>query len=78
MSTYIYDLNADEKKLYNRSKRMFYYYLNQILSPEVKIISKSTLVVPETLESVYDNFFLKWKNKIIVYKIHSNNFERIV
>lgn len=78
MSIYIYDLSADNKKNYNRVKRMFYYYLNQILTSNVKIISKSTLIVPENMEPIFDEFFMKWDGKISVYKIHTSNFEKIV
>lgn len=78
MPIYLYDLLASNHKTYNRSKRMFYYYLNQLITNEVKFITKSTLLVPRNLESNFDEFFNKWKNKIIVYKIYSEEVSKIV
>jgi len=74
MPIYIYDILAPNNKSYNRIKRMFYYYLTQIQTPEVKFITKSTLFVPKNLESLFDGFFMKWKNKLVVYKIFSEEF----
>ena len=78
MPIYIYDIKVKNKKAYNRIKRMFYYYLNQILSSEIKIKTKSTLVVPKNLESVFDDFFRRWEGKIEVYKIAGETLSRFI
>ena len=75
---YLYDINAKNKKEFNRTKRMFYYYLNQLDLKKDFWKTKSALCVSPKLEKSLDLFFKRFKGFIKVYKIYSESIEEFL
>lgn len=74
---YLYDLKAKNKKKFNRTKRMFYYYLNRLPLPKEYWKSKSALSIPPKLEKTMDSFFKQFRNEVVVYKLHTQSIEEL-
>jgi hypothetical protein len=74
---YLYDLNAKDKKKFNRVKRLFYYHLNQLPLKKELWKTKSALAVKPKLEKIMDVFFKKFSKNIIVYKATCVSIEQI-
>lgn len=74
---YIYDIKAKNKRKFNRTKRRFYYHLNKLPISKESWKTKSTITTKPKLEKLFDNFFKKFKNDVIVYKLRSSSIERI-
>ena len=71
---YIYDLNAKNKKIFNRNKRKFYYHLNKIPLPIDSWKTKSTIVISQTnLEKTLDIFFKKFASFCTCYKFETSS-----
>lgn len=74
---YIYDIKAKDKKKFNRTKRLFYYYLGKLQIKKELWKTKSSLVVPPKLEKTMDIFFKRFRRDIIVYKIVAETIEEL-
>lgn len=74
---YFYDIKAKNKKKFNRTKRLFYYYLNKLPLQKEFWKSKSVLAVPLKLEKPLDSFFKQFKNEVIVYKLRAETIEEL-
>ena len=66
---YIYDLKAKNKKSFNRTKRLFYYHMNQLPLKKNFWKTKSALTVPLKHERMMDRFFKRFGRKVVVYKV---------
>jgi hypothetical protein len=75
---YIYDLNAKDKKKFNRTKRLFYYHLNKLQLNKEYWKSKSALCVELKLEKKLDLFFRRFNEDVVVYKIYTKNIEQLI
>lgn len=67
---YLYDIKAKNKKLFNRTKRMFYYRINRLPITKDAWKTKSTLVLSKKHERMMDSFFKSFGNKVEVYKTY--------
>jgi len=74
---YLYDIKAKNKKKFNRTKRMFYYYLNKLSIKKDRWKSKSAIAVETNMEKTMDHFFKKFGKKIIVYKVMAETIEEL-
>jgi len=74
---YLYDVKAKNKKEFNRTKRRFYYWLNQLLPKKDAWKTKSVVLVPGKHEKALDEFFCSFKGKIIVYKAIIQSIEEL-
>ena len=74
---YIYDIKAKNKKKFNRTKRLFYYYLHKIDLGPGFWKTKSTIAVNPGKEKVMDGLFKKFGKSIEVYKIIAETIEEI-
>ena len=74
---YIYDIFAKDKRLFNRTKRMFYYYLNKLPLSKDVWKSKSTIAVSPTAERMMDSFFSQFGSRLVVYKIRAQSIEQL-
>jgi hypothetical protein len=77
MLLYLYDLKIKGKNPYNTLKRRFYYQLGKSQLSTTPWKTKSVLVVDDLLENEADNFFLKFKGYIEVYKARVENIEEL-
>ena len=75
---YIYDLIAKDKKQFNRTKRLFYYYLNKLELKKELWKSKSAICVGLDSEKKLFLFFKKFKKNIVVYKLFTESIEQLV
>ncbi len=74
---YIYDIFAKDKKSFNRTKRLFYYYLNKLPLSKNVWKTKSTIAVSPSLEKTMDSFFSRFGSRLIVYKICAHTIEQL-
>lgn len=74
---YIYDIFAKDKKSFNRTKRLFYYYLNKLPLSKNVWKTKSTIAVSPSLEKTMDSFFSRFGSRLIVYKICAQTIEQL-
>lgn len=74
---YIYDLEAKDKKKFNRIKRLFYYHLNQLPLGKNIWKTKSTMMVPTKQEKMLDAFFRRFGNAVLVYKTYTDSIEKL-
>lgn len=74
---YIYDINAKDRKKFNRTKRLFYYYLHKIDLGRNIWKTKSAIAVSTKKEKVLDLFFKKFGNSVEVYKITAQTIEEL-
>ncbi|MEW6748999.1 MAG: hypothetical protein AB1295_04805 [Candidatus Micrarchaeota archaeon] len=65
---YIYDLKAKNKKSFNRTKRLFYYHMNNLPLKKSCWKSKSALAIPLKQEKMMDAFFKRFGKKVVVFK----------
>ena len=72
---YIYDLKAKNKKRFNRTKRLFYYYLNKLPLTKESWKTKSTISIQTKHEKILDKFFRRFKNDIHVFKLYTETIE---
>ncbi|MEM4359110.1 MAG: hypothetical protein QXT45_01105 [Candidatus Bilamarchaeaceae archaeon] len=86
MIVYVYDLKFKTKKEFNKIKRNFYYSLNSLITKlntqDVRYLTKSTLLVADAKETLFDSFFLAFRQKtgtasITVFKIFANDIEEL-
>jgi hypothetical protein len=74
---YIYDVKAKNKKTFNRTKRLFYYHLNNLSLKKEVWKTKSVLAVQPKMEPVMDSFFRRFGRSVVVYKSYSESVERM-
>lgn len=74
---YIYDLNAKDKKKFNRVKRRFYYHLNQLPLKKELWKTKSAFAVTTRMEKPLDAFFRRFSKDVVVYKSLCEKIERL-
>jgi hypothetical protein len=72
---YIYDLNAKDKKKFNRLKRTFYYHLNKLPLTKESWKTKSTIAIELKKEKLLDTFFRRFKQGITIHKFYTNSIE---
>ncbi len=72
---YIYDLNAKDRKSFNRVKRLFYYHLNKLPLKKEVWKTKSAFAISMDMEKTIDLFFKRFKKSIVVYKVYSESIE---
>ena len=80
MLLYIYDLKQENRKNFNKIKRVFYYNLNKLGLKGTTRITKSTILVPDEKERVMDLFFSDFRKKtknIVVYKAFAHSVEAL-
>ena len=65
---YIYDLNAKNKKRFNRTKRLFYYHLNHLPLKKEMWRTKSAFTIEQRMEKMVDAFFRRFGKSVVVYK----------
>lgn len=74
---YMYDLKAKNKKKFNRLKRRFYYHLGRLGLKKDVWLTKSTIRVKPKTEKIMDLFFKKFRNEVVVYKLHTTTIEEL-
>lgn len=74
---YIYDLNASNKKRFNRTKRLFYYHLNRLPLRKGVWKTKSAFAVPPKMEKMVDLFFKRFGKAVVVYKAVVESIEEL-
>ncbi len=74
---YIYDLKAGNRKVFNRTKRLFYYHLNRLPLRKGCWKTKSALAVDARLEKALDAFFRRFGKKVVAYKILAESIELV-
>ena len=80
MILYLYDIKARNKRDFNKTKRIFYYNLQKLGLKTTNWVTKSTILVPDSLEPHLDSFFEKQKKRtenLIVYKAFTHSIEEI-
>ncbi len=80
MLVYIYDIKFKTKKDFNKTKRVFYYNLQKLGLGSANWITKSTIVVPDSMERTCDLFFRNFRKRtknLVVYKAFAHNIEEI-
>lgn len=74
---YIYDIDAKNKKKFNRTKRRFYYHLNKLNLKKDVWKTKSAIAVTLDMGKVMDLFFKQFKKHIVVYKILTESISQL-
>jgi hypothetical protein len=74
---YIYDIKADNKKKFNRTKRLFYYHLAKLPLKKELWKTKSAIAVTLRMEKRMDQFFKRFGDAVEVYKIHAEIIEEL-
>jgi hypothetical protein len=74
---YIYDLNAKDRKKFNRVKRLFYYHLNKLPLKKELWKTKSAIAVKPKMEKMMDGFFKKFSKNTTVYKALCESIEQL-
>ena len=77
MLLYMFDLKIKGGNPYNTLKRRFYYQLKKSRISATPWKTKSVLLVDDLLENEADNFFLKFKGNIEVYKARVESVEEL-
>jgi hypothetical protein len=73
----MYDLKIKGKKPYNTLKRRFYYQLKNSPISATSWKTKSVLLVDDYLEKEADNFFLRFKGYVEIYKARVESIEEV-
>ena len=74
---YLYDVDAKDKKKFNRVKRRFYYKLNQLFPDRTVWRTKSAILVAGRHTKLLDEFFRSFKGSVITYKVDLNSIEEL-
>ncbi len=74
---YLYDVEAKDKKKFNRVKRRFYYRLNQLFPKRDAWRTKSAILVQGKHTKAIDEFFRSYKGSVVVYKAVVDSVEEI-
>ncbi len=74
---YLYDVEAKDKKKFNRVKRRFYYRLNQLFPKRDAWRTKSAILVHGKHTKAIDEFFRSYKGSVVVYKAVVDSVEEI-
>jgi hypothetical protein len=74
---YLYDVDAKEKKEFNRVKRRFYYWLNQIVVDKDCWKTKSAILAPRKYVQALDALFREFKGSVTVYKANVRTIEEL-
>jgi hypothetical protein len=74
---YIYDLDAKDKKRFNRVKRLFYYHLGRLPVRKELWKTKSAFTVPLRMEKMMDSFFRRFSKSLVVYKTTVESIEQL-
>jgi hypothetical protein len=74
---YVYDLDARDRKSFNRVKRLFYYHMNRLPLKKELWKTKSALAVQPRMEKRMDSFFKRFKKSVTVYKILAEKIEEL-
>lgn len=80
MILYFYDIKAKNKKEFNKTKRIFYYNLQKIGLKTTNWVTKSTILVSDSMEPHLDDFFKKLKKRtgeLVVFKAFAHSIEEI-
>ncbi len=72
---YIYDLKASNKKKFNRTKRLFYYHLNNLPLKKEVWKTKSAFAIEPRMEKMVDAFFRRFGKSVTVYKAEVESIE---
>lgn len=74
---YIYDISAKEKKEFNRVKRRFYYWLNQIITEKECWKTKSVILASRKHTRALDALFHEFSGSVIAYKANIRTIEEL-
>lgn len=74
---YVYDLQARDKKSFNRVKRLFYYHINRLPLKKELWKTKSALAVKPSMEKIMDAFFRRFGKSVVVYKLLAEKIEQL-
>ena len=74
---YLYDISAKDKREFNRTKRRFYYWLNQIVPDKELWKTKSALHVPRKYIRPLEALFRDFSGSIKVYKASVRTLEEL-
>lgn len=74
---YLYDIEAKEKREFNRVKRRFYYWLNQIVPDKELWKTKSAIMVPRKYIKPLDALFKEFRKSVICYKANVRSIEEL-
>ena len=74
---YLYDVDARNKKEFNRVKRRFYYRLNQLFPKKDAWRTKSAILVQGRHTRALDDFFRSFKGSVLVYKASVDYIEEL-
>lgn len=74
---YLYDIEAKNKKKFNRTKRLFYYHLNNLALKKDLWKTKSAITVPLKMEKTMDLFFKRFGRSVVVYKTTIKSIEEL-
>lgn len=74
---YLYDVEAKDKKEFNRVKRRFYYWLNQIVPDKELWKTKSAIMVPRRYVRPLDALFKRFSGSIVCYKANVRSIEEL-
>ena len=76
---YLYDVSAKDAKEFNRVKRRFYYWLNQIAPDKNLWKTKSAILAPRKYVKPLDALFKEFTRDgaITVYKVNARSIEQM-
>lgn len=74
---YLYDVAAKDEKEFNRVKRRFYYWLNQILPERDCWKTKSAILAPRKHVRALDALFREFRESVKVYKANVRSIEEL-
>lgn len=78
MLLYLYDLFAKNPKMFNRTKRKFYYHIKKSILSTCALKTKSAIYIDDQYEMESDAFFKRFAGHIEVHKVRCQSVERIV
>jgi hypothetical protein len=74
---YLYDIGAKDAREFNRVKRRFYYWLNQIVPNKDLWKTKSAILAPRKYTRPLDALFKRFKDSVICYKANVRSIEQL-
>jgi hypothetical protein len=74
---YLYDVSAKDEKEFNRVKRRFYYWLNQIIVDKNCWKTKSAILAPRKYVRALDALFEEFRGSVTVYKANVRSIEEL-
>lgn len=74
---YLYDVKANNKKKFNRTKRLFYYHLNRLPLKKDVWKTKSAFAVELRMEKMMDSFFRRFGKAVLVYKAYVESIDQL-